>query len=382
MKIILYSVPVFFLLIGLELLVQRLKGTKLYSFGDSLTNIGTGMIQQGTGLLFKVLAVMLYAFLYEEFRFFSAPETWWSYTILFIGVDFCYYWFHRASHEVSVLWGTHIVHHQSEEYNLSVALRQSAIQVFGSTWFFLPLALLGFPTEAFLVISTWQTLYQFWIHTKTIKFMPAWFEYIFNTPSHHRVHHGQNPKYIDKNHGGTLIIFDRMFGTFQLEEEEVVYGVTKPLNSFNPIWANLEYYGWLGRELKNAGGFVNMLKMLVMPPGWRPASAGGPLKPNDQISTENQVKYAPQVSTAANYYALFLFIQAMVMSTILMDRGGVMQLEWGNWLPWVWPVQANLLMLWTLANMGGTLEQKSWVKISELLRYVALLAFVLKTVSM
>ena len=126
--------------------------------------------------------------------------------------------FHRYSHEINAFWGTHVVHHQSEDYNLSVALRQSAFQGVISGMFYLPLAVFGFDPIPFLLINTLQTLYQFWIHTETIHKLPRWFEYIFNTPSHHRVHHGRNPEYIDKNHGGTLIIFDRLFGTFQDEE--------------------------------------------------------------------------------------------------------------------------------------------------------------------
>ena len=160
---------------------------------------------------------MGYLYLFKHYAIFDISNSFFNYALLFIGIDFFYYWFHRLAHEVSLFWGTHIVHHQSEDYNLSVALRQSSFQGFIAMFFYLPLAIIGFNPIAFVTINAFQTLYQFWIHTKTINKMPRWFEFVFNTPSHHRVHHGRNPKYIDKNHGGTLIIFDRLFGSFQAE---------------------------------------------------------------------------------------------------------------------------------------------------------------------
>jgi len=208
------------------------------------------------------------------------------------------------AHEISFFWGTHIVHHQSEEYNLSVALRQSSLLGFVSMGFYFPLALLGFNPITFVTISAFQTLYQFWIHTKAIGKMPGWFEFVFNTPSHHRVHHGRNPKYIDKNHGGTLIIFDRMFSTFQAEEEEVIYGVTKPLASFNPVWANLDYYADFWKDLQLPMKWRDRLRLFYKKPGWLPEYLGGYRAPKE-VSPDATLKYDIRIPLGHNYYILF-----------------------------------------------------------------------------
>ncbi|MCB9306514.1 MAG: sterol desaturase family protein [Lewinellaceae bacterium] len=361
MKIMLFAIPVFFLLIGLELLIERLKHTRLYSFPDAVANMSCGVQQQVTGVLFKTLLFTGYLWAYEH-RVWTIPETWWSFVLVFIGVDFFYYWFHRSTHEISFLWGTHIVHHQSEEYNLSVALRQSAIQAFASNIFYLPLAFAGFSPASFLVMATFQTLYQFWIHTKTIgKLHPA-FEYVFNTPSHHRVHHGMNPKYIDRNHGGTLILFDRWFGTFQEEEEEPVYGVTVPLNSWNPVWAQVDYYAWLAKRLWKAGSWGDRLNMLVKKPGWMPASLGGSVEAKP-VSAATFHKYDKAASPGMNRYVLLQFVLLIVATFLFLSGAGnnpglsTTNLALTGWI------------IWTTGSLGALLEARPWATWSEVLRW-------------
>lgn len=225
---IVLSIPVFFVLIGIELLVERFTQQKLYRLPDAISNISCGITSQLSGLFLKIFGIGVYQFLFEKFAFFTMDNTtWWYWVALFLLVDFAYYWAHRMSHEVNLFWGGHVVHHQSEEYNLSVALRQSSLQVVWTFAFNLPIALLGFQPLDFVLVAAFNTLYQFWIHTETIGKLPRWIEFIFNTPSHHRVHHGRNPKYIDKNHAGSLIIWDRIFGTFQQEEEKLVLRASK-----------------------------------------------------------------------------------------------------------------------------------------------------------
>jgi sterol desaturase/sphingolipid hydroxylase (fatty acid hydroxylase superfamily) len=366
MKIMLFAIPVFFLLIGIELLIERLKHIPLYRFNDAVTNINCGVQQQVVGVLFKTVLFASYIWAYE-YRMWTIPENWWSFALVFIGADFFYYWFHRSTHEVSVLWGTHIVHHQSEEYNLSVALRQSALQAFASNFFYLPLAFAGFSPASFLVMQTFQTLYQFWIHTRLVgKLHPA-FEYVFNTPSHHRVHHGVNPLYIDKNHGGTLIVFDRWFGTFQEELEEPVYGVTVPLNSFNPVWAQVDYYVWLGKQLRYASSWRDRWDMLFQKPGWLPESLGGTIQAKP-VSQEAFLKYDVQVSPFINYYVLVQFV-LLIGATFLFlsaaaDNPG---LNTQNILLTVW-------IIWTTGSLGGILERRRWAWWSELLRLGAVAA--------
>lgn len=369
MKIMLYAIPVFFLLIGLEVLIERLKRTRLYNFPDSVANMSCGIQQQVTGVLFKTLLFTGYLWAYE-YRIWTIPETWWSFALVFVGVDFFYYWFHRSTHEISVLWGTHIVHHQSEEYNLSVALRQSAIQVFASNVFYLPLAFAGFSPMSFLVMATFQTLYQFWIHTKTIgKLHPA-FEYVFNTPSHHRVHHGMNPKYIDRNHGGTLILFDRWFGTFQEEEEEPVYGVTVPLKSWNPVWAQVDYYVWLGERLAKADSWRDRLNMLFQKPGWLPASLGGSVEAKPVRAADFQ-KFNTTTSPTVHSYVLLQFVLLVIATFLFLSAAeknpgpNALNLTLTGWI------------VWTTGSLGGLLEGRKWAVPSEVARWAAAVAFLI-----
>ncbi|MBC8172890.1 MAG: sterol desaturase family protein [Chitinophagales bacterium] len=304
---IVLAIPVFFLLIGVEVIIDKMKKTGYYRLHDAISNMNAGIAEQVTGAFLKIFVVGIYIFIYERFRLTTvgtSPITW---ILLFVGVDFFYYWFHRFAHEINFLWGGHVVHHQSEEYNLSVALRQGAFQKFGSFIFYVPLAWIGFDPVMFIVVSQIQTLYQFWIHTKTIDKLPAPVEYIFNTPSHHRVHHGRNPKYLDRNHGGTFIIWDRMFGTFQKEEEEVVYGITKPLRTWNPIRAQVDFWRDLFSDLTKTRSWGDKIKLLVKPPGWLPQELGGPMSvPPVTIATAE--KYATTVPARLNYYVFTQFV--------------------------------------------------------------------------
>lgn len=361
MNLIVYSIPVFFILIGVELLVQYMTKSKLYRFNDAVTNINCGIASQVTNVLLKTVTFVLYVIIYEKARLFEIELNAFTWVLLFIGVDFFYYLFHRYSHEIAVLWGTHAVHHQSEEYNLSVALRQSAIQSLGSMWFYLPLAWLGFSPAAFITINSIQTLYQFWIHTRTINKMPAWFEYVFNTPAHHRVHHGVEPKYIDKNHGGTLILFDRWMGTFQEEEEEAHYGVTKPVNTWNPVWVNFEYYKWMWPVFIEAKGF-DKIRVLLNKPGWRPDYLGGTLLPSE-VAPDYQ-KYDMDVSPRMQYYVFFQFLIVLVGTSLFLFSFEKM--------PWWERTVDVFLILWSVINIGGILDQKKWVFVSEMIRLIVI----------
>lgn len=279
---------------------------KYYRFNDAVTNLSCGIGSQVLGAFFGIITFMAYTYSFENFSLFKIPSNPLTWLLLFLGVDFAYYWFHRLSHEINAIWATHIVHHQSEEYNLSVALRQSWFQTLFSWWFYLPLAFLGFDPLMMISVIALNTLYQFWIHTKAINKFPRIIEFIFNTPSHHRVHHGTNPQYIDKNHAGSLIIWDRMFGTFQKEEEEVVYGITTPLKSFNPFWANFHYWQELVSNAKQARSFKEKILVFLKPPGWFPESMGG-FKPAPPVDINNVQKFDISVRKIINAYVLFQF---------------------------------------------------------------------------
>lgn len=359
------AIPVFFLLIGLELVFGLLKNRKLYRFNDALTNINLGIGQQVVGVMVKGLFFLGYLYLYEH-RIYTFENNWVSWLILFLGVDFFYYWFHRMSHEVNALWAAHIVHHQSEDYNFSVALRQSWFQGWFSWAFYLPLAIIGFDPIMFVLMNQVNTLYQFWIHTTAIKTMGP-LEWILNTPSHHRVHHGSNPKYIDKNHAGSLIIWDRMFGTFQKEEEEVVYGITKPLNSWNPIWANLHYWKELWELSEHCNG-LDKVRVFYKPPGWQPDYLGGFQAP-EEIDMNVYHKYDQDGLRHDHIYVFFVFLIALGLSTaVLFLKNTIAPL----------PLYATMTyLLVTLGISGGLMENQKWLIPAEYTRILSTLVVAL-----
>ena len=234
-KSIAFAIPLFFVLIVVELVALRLRGIRgAYRFADSVTNLSCGVGQQVLEPFFKLGALVPYTWLFTHARVLtfheSSPVAW---VLLVLGVDLAYYVFHRACHRVGILWAVHAVHHQSEEYNLSVALRQPWLEALVVPIFYLPLAVLGFPPVMYLAGVTIDTLYQFWIHTRAIgKLGPV--EWVMNTPSHHRVHHGIDPEYVDRNYAGIFIVWDRLFGTYIREEREPVYGTCLLYTSPSP----------------------------------------------------------------------------------------------------------------------------------------------------
>lgn len=360
---IVLSIPVFFILIGIELLVERFTHQKLYRLPDAISNISCGITSQLSGLFLKIFGIGVYQFLFEKFHFFEPDnKTWWYWTSLILLVDFAYYWAHRMSHEVNLFWGGHVVHHQSEEYNLSVALRQSSLQVVWTFAFNLPIALLGFQTLDFVLVAALNTLYQFWIHTETINKLPRWVELIFNTPSHHRVHHGRNPKYIDKNHAGSLIIWDRLFGTFQAEEEKPTYGITKPLNSWNAVWANVSHYAEMGKDLKRIPRWTDKIRYLFMKPGWLPDYLGG-YRPAPEIDSRSFNKFNTPSPLSLNLYVLFQYVLCLAGTAAFLFRAGEFTLGEQAFF--------TILITLTVVNCGVLFEGRRWVWWAEWLRIVS-----------
>lgn len=237
------AIPFFALLIAVETYFSVRK-EQTYDKKDIWTNIALGFGSVVWGAFFGLFTGVVYIGIYENAALFQMPmNTWWAWAILLFADDFLYYWFHRFSHEVRFFWNFHVVHHSSNQYNLSVAVRQSWFSGIAHWIFYLPLAFAGFPLWAFATMHGINLIYQFWIHTKTVTKMPAWFEYVFNTPSHHRVHHGVNDEYLDKNYAGIFILWDRLFGSFVGEDKQVRYGIIKPIHSYNLLWINT--HGWV-----------------------------------------------------------------------------------------------------------------------------------------
>ncbi len=355
---IVLSIPVFFVLIGVELLVERLSHRKLYSLPDAIANLSCGITSQLSGLFLKIVAVGIYEITFSHLALFHLERTWGYWVALFFLVDLAYYWAHRMSHEINLFWGGHVVHHQSEEYNLSVALRQSSFQVVWTFAFNLPLALAGFHTMDFILISALNTLYQFWIHTETIGKL-GFLEHFLNTPSHHRVHHGRNPKYIDKNHAGTLIIWDKLFGTFQAEEEKPTYGITKPLNSWNAVWANFSHYGTMARELQRIPFWTDKLKYLFKKPGWLPDSMGGYQTVPD-VDKAYYRKYSTPAPMLLNSYVLFQYTLCLLGTAyFLFQEGSLLIVE---------KIFFSIVITIVIVNCGVLFENRKWVIWSEWIR--------------
>ncbi len=351
------AIPVFFLLIGVEILAARLLERDVYRLSDSVNDLSCGILQQLAEVFFKTALFAGYAGLFASHRLFDVPPgAAWAWAACFLGVDFLYYWFHRWSHEVSAGWAAHVVHHQSEEYNLTVALRQGTFQPAFSWVFYLPLAVLGFPPPMFLAASSFNTLYQFWIHTRLIGRLGP-LEWVLNTPSHHRVHHGRNPRYIDRNHGGTLIVWDRLFGTFGAEGDEPVYGITKTLASFNPLWANLHYWVEMWDVARRARRPLDKLRVLWKRPGWRPDDLGGYVGPSE-VDRRTHVPYEVPLLLGLRLYVLVQFALVNVATVAFLYQAG--RLGPGA------RAAGALLLAWSLTSLGGLLDRRPWAAPLEL----------------
>lgn len=237
----LLAVPVFALIIGLEAFFSRLKKANYYTPKDAWTNIGLGFGSLIFDAGFATFFGLIYVFCYELSPLKMPTDAWWSWALLFVADDFLFYWLHRVNHESRFFWNFHVVHHSSNKFNLSTAVRQSWFGNSVSWIFYIPLAFLGFPLWMRLAAHGLNLIYQFFIHTRFIGKL-GFLEYILNTPSHHRVHHGANNPYLDKNYGGIFIVWDRIFGSFAEENEDVNYGLITPLESYNPLWINT--HGW------------------------------------------------------------------------------------------------------------------------------------------
>ena len=241
MDIVKYATPFFLLAIIVELAWGWLRNNNTYRLNDSVNSLSLGMFSTLSKLVFIGFSGQVFAYVENSWALFSFNvDSVWQWLLALLIYDFCYYWFHRISHERQFFWGSHVAHHQSEDYNLTTALRQTGTGLF-STWvFYIPCFIIGIPIEMYVTIASGHLVYQFWIHTQHIPKL-GFLEWFLILPSNHRVHHAQNARYIDKNYGGLLIIWDRMFGTFAEEDaaEPIIYGIRTPLSSWNPLWANV-----------------------------------------------------------------------------------------------------------------------------------------------
>lgn len=264
-----YAVPAFVVLVLAEMLVARARDRARYCPRDTLTSLSLGLGSTVAGAIAGGSIITLALWVYQ-FRLVEIPYAWWAWPVAFVLDDLAYYWFHRTAHRVRWFWASHVNHHSSQHYNLSTALRQTWTGFFaGSFLFRMPLFLIGFPPAMVFFCAGINLIYQFWIHTETIGRMPRWFEAVMNTPSHHRVHHAVNPRYLDRNYAGVFIVWDRMFGTFEREvdDEAIRYGIVKQLGTFNLLWSVFHEWVGIARDLWSAPWRAK-LGYAFGPPGW------------------------------------------------------------------------------------------------------------------
>jgi len=264
-----YAIPFFIITMLLELYVSYRQQLELYEPADAWSSIGMGLGSLLINTLMKAMAFMVYMVLFSYALFPQISFTWLGWLLILFADDFTFYWHHRLSHEIRLLWAAHVNHHSSVTLNLATALRQSWTELLYKYIWWCWLPLIGFHPVMILMMMSISLIYQYWPHTELIHKMPRWFEFLFNTPSHHRVHHASNVKYLDRNHGGILIIWDRLFGTFTEEDDEKpVYGITQNIQSHNLFHIAFHEYGSLFADIRRASSWSDKLRYLYMPPGW------------------------------------------------------------------------------------------------------------------
>jgi sterol desaturase/sphingolipid hydroxylase (fatty acid hydroxylase superfamily) len=265
-----YAIPGFVLLVLAEMAVARLRDRKRFCPKDTLTSLALGLGSTIAGLLTAGFVYAIAMGVYQ-FRIFTIPFAWYWFVLAFVLDDLAYYAFHRAAHRVRWFWASHVIHHSSQHYNLTTALRQTWTGFVSASFLFrLPLFLIGFHPAMIFFVAALNLIYQFWIHTEVIGRMPRWFEAVMNTPSHHRVHHATNPRYLDRNYAGVFIVWDRMLGTFEAERADDMprYGIVKDLGSFNLLWA--AFHEWIGiaKDVWAAPNLKSRIGYMIAPPGW------------------------------------------------------------------------------------------------------------------
>ena len=358
---IIYAIPVFLALIAIEAAVARRRGGIGLRLNDGITSLSLGALSQVTGVFSKLAMIGVYVFAYEHFRATTLPtNSYWVWPVALVLYDLLYYFHHRYAHEIGVLWAAHVVHHQTEEYNLSTALRQTSTDFMFGWIFFLPMAVLGFSPTVYVVVGLIDLLYQFWIHTEQVGKL-GWFDRWFASPSNHRVHHAVNDKYLDKNYGGIFMLWDRLFGTFIEEDEPVTYGTRSPVRSFNPLWANFDTYTALWRDSWHASRWSDKIKVWIKHPGWRPHDVAQRF-PKAPFVVADLRKFDPPVAPIIRHYCglqYLLLIVPLVHFLIVAETLPLpASLAYAGWLTL------------SVYSLGRLLEDRSHARAIEATRWV------------
>ena len=380
-KAIVYATPVFLLLMAIELawgwhLQRRGKGKNTYRLADAINSLSLGMMSQFTAVFTRLLRVGIYTYLYTSVSLVPLEaaqafwNTWYGWCLALVFYDFCYYWLHRAGHEMAIFWAAHVVHHQSQDYNLSTALRQTSSGALLGWLFYIPMALAGVPPLVFGIVALVDLLYQFWVHTEHVPKL-GWFDRWFCSPSNHRVHHAVNDVYLDKNYGGIWMVWDRMFGSFKDENihEPCVYGTRSALESWDPLWANLEGYASLCQDAWHAKNWVDKLRVFYKPPGWRPADVAARFPKPEFAMADARHKFEVPITPAAQALAIAVLLAMLQCAGLFLWFGDRMPVA-----GWTWGVALLGGAIWV---QGALLQRRVSVLVALVIFALLVLATVL-----
>ncbi|MEM1112083.1 MAG: sterol desaturase family protein [Pseudomonadota bacterium] len=357
MDLVVYAVPFFILAIFLELAWGHRRRRNTFRLNDSVGSLFMGVMSQARRFLTLGVGAYVYYLITAHFSLeLMDASHWWTWVLAMVLYDFCYYWLHRFGHEYTILWAAHVAHHQSEDYNLTTALRQTSTGFLLGWIFYIPMFLLGIPAEVVVTVGSLNLIYQFWVHTEHVGKL-GWYEWIFVTPSNHRVHHAQNDVYLDRNYGGLFIFWDRLFGTFQeeLETDPPIFGIRGPLKSFNPITANTHIYLGMIQDSWRTANWSDKLRVWFSRTGWRPADVALAW-PREKTNLDDFHKFDPAVPRLVGWYALFQLVAVVLLLGALqwstLDR-------LGGWLGWAMLLMTTVTTARWLEGHSGT-QQLRW----------------------
>ena len=355
----LLTIPILTLVLA-EFIYCSIKKNGMYTFQDSISSLGTAILNQCTNVVVALMFFPTYSWINEQFAFTQPEATWYNFALLFLGVDFLFYWFHRAGHSINILWAAHMPHHSTEELNYAVALRASFTQRAASFFFYWPMALF-FPAQWVLPMVAFHLILQLIPHTRIVPKLPIWIESWLNTPSHHRVHHACNKQYRNKNFGGFIIVWDKIFGSWVEEEEAPYFGVTNPVRSWDPVVINVQWWGYLWRDMLATKSWWDKIRLWFMPIGWRPADLPPRdvyLRPDGTAETIEKFK-SLELPGARPSIVLGLLSAFPLMVSVTHHESPLS------------PVERSFVavVLWMAAtSWAAMLESKSWAKSFEILR--------------
>jgi sterol desaturase/sphingolipid hydroxylase (fatty acid hydroxylase superfamily) len=364
-----FLTPIAMGFIAVEMLVCWYFRRSHITFQESVANFGTALGNQTMNVLVAAGVFVAYGYLWTKFRIIDSIEmNGINFILLLLGIDFIFYWVHRWGHHVNIMWAAHSPHHSAEEMNFFVALRASVTQRLFSFLFFWPLTIIGFKPVDIYMMTGLHLFISFLHHTELIPKLWRWIEYIFTTPSHHRVHHGINFAYLDKNFGEFLIVWDRLFDTYAEEEEKVVYGMYNPPNTWNPIIINFHYYVVLWKDAVSAPRWIDKIKIWFMPLGWRPEGLP-PKPPIQEVTAANQVRFKTQMFWGAKPYLILHIVLGVVLMMFIIDPNS----PWRTGERWI----GSFLLWHMIINWSGIMESKRWLFFSEFIRIVVTCFFLI-----